>query len=215
MNKVSFKARNFIAYALGALCIAFGVVFMLRSSLGTSTWDTLHYALSIALNIELGDATIVVAIMFTIAVVALNKQAKYLFMAIPVVVVGQLINFVNLILLKDFAVDNLIGQVLTYGLGIAILPLGGALLIISTFPAGVFDEFNLAVMKKLHSEKLVLIRVIMEITAVSIAFVIGQFAGIGFGTINVGTLIFALTVGIILKKYLKLFERLGLYNEDK
>jgi uncharacterized membrane protein YczE len=55
----------------------------------------------------------------------------------------------------------------------------------------------------------------MELTAVTVALLISLTAGNGIGALNVGTLIFAVTVGLILKQYLKLFERIGLYNEDK
>jgi uncharacterized membrane protein YczE len=215
MNNISFKPRNFLFYLLGGSSIAFGVIFMVRSHIGTSTWDTLHVAISDATPITLGWATIVVALLFTAAVIILNKNWIYIFMAIPVFGVGWFIDIVDKVIMANYEPTTLITQVLSYTVGLLILPLGGSLLIISTFPAGVFDEFNLAVMRVLKSKNLVKIRVIMELTAVTVALLISLTAGNGIGALNVGTLIFAVTVGLILKQYLKLFERIGLYNEDK
>jgi len=63
-------------YILGFFAISFGVVFCLRSGIGLSTWDTLHYALHKLTNITIGTATIIVAGIFTVAVVIMNKKLK-------------------------------------------------------------------------------------------------------------------------------------------
>lgn len=215
------KPTNVLKYLIGMVAIAFGVVFMIRSDIGNSSWDTLHVSLEAllhgTLNIEwftIGWATIFVATIFTIMVIALTNNFKYLFMFIPIFSVGSIIDVVNLQILVNFVPEEFWIRLIAYLLGILLLPLGGALLIASTYPAGVFDEFMFAVAAKLKTKKIIKIRVIMELTAVLTAFTIGQLAGIGFGNIGVGTLIFALFVGTILKYILKIMERIGLY-EDK
>ena len=73
---------------------------------------------------------------------------------------------------------------------------------------------------KLKLRSLVPTRVIMELTAVLTAIFLGYLAGFTYnndftyGKFGIGTLIFALTVGLYLKIYLKLFERIGL-NENQ
>lgn len=215
MNKTVWSMRNILIYTLGGTLIAFAVVFMLRSELGLSTWDSLHYALHESFEMKMGTATIVVAAIFTVMVIILNKNFKYLFMAVPIFFVGTLINVINLQLLVDFEVVNMIPRIVSYTAGLLMLPLGGSLLIISTMPAGVFDEFNLAVMRVLKTDKLVLIRVIMELTAVLTAFLISYFFSDGNEMIGVGTLLFAVSVGFLLKQYLKIFERIGLYENKQ
>jgi len=215
MSSLNFRFRNFVLYLFGMVAISFGVVMMLRSNLGLSTWDTLHDSLHNAFGITMGTATIVIATMFTIAVVLLNKHWKYVLMGIPIFIVGILIDVINLHLLVDFSTNTMFQQIASYAIGLIILPLGGSLLIISTFPAGVFDEFNLAVMKVLKTNKLILIRVIMELTAVTVALLINLLSGNGIGAMNIGTLIFAVSVGYILKQFLLLFERIGLYENKQ
>ena len=199
-------------YTLGMIIIAFGVVMMLRSNLGVSSWDTLHYSLHMLTGITIGTATIVVAMLFTFAVIILNQNFKYLLMSIPILAVGFLIDLINLQLLVDFEVTTIPFRMITYIIGLTSLPLGGSLLIISTYPAGVFDEFMLVVMRKLNTSNLLKVRVIIELIAVLVALILGLIAGIGIGMISIGTLIFSLTVGWFIKTYLKLFERIGIYE---
>ncbi len=199
-------------YSLGMIIISFGVVMMLRSNLGVSSWDTLHYSIHKLTGITIGSATIVVALLFTFTVIIMNKNFKYLFMAIPIFAVGGLIDLINLELLVDFEVTTIPFRIITYIIGLLSLPLGGTLLIISTYPAGVFDEFMLVVMRKFNTSNLLKVRVIIELIAVLIALILGLIAGIGIGMISIGTLIFSLTVGWFIKTYLKLFERIGIYE---
>lgn len=221
-NKYLDTIMRVLIYITAFFAIAFGVVFCLRSGIGLSTWDTLHYALYKLMTITLGvtqftigHATILVAMTFTFAIIILNKNFKYIFMAIPIFVVGPLIDVVNLDWLKDFAVTELYYQIPIYIAGLVLLPLGGALLIISKFPAGVFDEFTLSMMRVFKTENLVKTRVIIEISAVLTALIIGLLAGIGLGQIRIGTIIFSLSVGSILKLYLLFFTKVGLYEIEE
>lgn len=208
------KWYRILKYFLGMTTISVGVVMMLRSDLGNSSWDALHFSLSTLINITIGTATIVVATIFTILVIWLNRNFKYLIMAVPILSVGILIDLFNDVILVDFEATTILVRILSLTAGLLLLPLGGALLLSSTYPAGVFDEFNLVVMRKLKMKSLLPIRVIMELSAVISAFILGLMANIGIGKIGIGTLIFAFTVGVFLKFYLKLFERIGL-NENQ
>ena len=208
--KNELKPSRLLKYFVGMIFIAFGVVMMLRSDLGNSSWDTLHYSLHVFTGITVGDATIAVAVVFTVLVILLNKHIKYILMCIPIFAVGFFIDFFNLHLLVNFEVTTLVGQIPTFIAGLLLLPMGGALLIISTYPAGVFDEFMFAMMRLLKTNKLILVRVIMELSAVTTALVIGYLADIGLGKVGVGTLIFSLLVGWLIKTIIKLYERIGL-----
>ncbi len=211
-HNMIFSPKNIAFYLLGMIVISFGVVMMLKSLLGVSSWDTLHYSLHKLTGITVGEATIWVALTFTVFVTVGNKDLKYLGMAIPIFIVGNLIDLFNLTLLVNYIPKNIFLRILTYIIGFLTLPLGGSLLIISSFPAGVFDEFMLTLMKLFKSEKLILIRVIMELSAVTLAVILGFIAGIQFGMFNIGTLIFSVSVGVLVKFYLRLFASMGLYE---
>ena len=93
-----------------------------------------------------------------------------------------------------------------------LLPLGGSLIIITKLPAAVYDELMLAVMSKTNSTRLPIVRSIIELTVILIALIIGIIGGIGTGRIGAGTLVFALVIGWMIRFYLTLFERMGLYE---
>ena len=214
-HKIVFSFKNIIIYLLGSIIISFAVVMMLKSLMGVSSWDTLHYSLHKLTGITVGTATIYVALSFTVFVTIANKDPKYIGMVIPIVLVGYLIDLFNLVILVNYLPVSFGARILTYFVGLCFIPLGGSLLIISSFPAGVFDEFMITIMRIFKTNNLIMVRVIIEIAAVLVALVLGFIAGIQFGMINIGTLVFSLTVGMFIKQYLKIFERIGLYEIEQ
>ncbi len=215
MKPMKLNNKNIIVYILGTIVIAFGVVMMLKSSIGLSSWDTLHYSLHRLTGMTIGSAVILVALSFTVYVTIANKNFRYILMVIPIFAVGALIDYFNLIVFVDFEPTNLLLQILIYTIGLLMLPLGGSLLIISSFPAGVFDEFMITMMRQFKSENLIKVRVIMELCAVSVAIIISLIVNdpdMPLGMFNIGTIIFSISVGIFVKMYLRLFEKVGLYK---
>lgn len=209
------ELNRLIKYTLGMIVIGFGVTLMIKSTIGLSSWDTLHFSLHKLFGITIGGATILVATTFTIFVILINRDHKYLLMSVPIIGVGLLIDLFNLTILGTFEPILLWYRMLIYLFGLLLLPLGGALLISSSYPAGVFDEFMLGLARRLKTDKVITIRVIMELTAVLTALVLGLIAGIGLGQINIGTLIFSLTVGPLVKFYLTQFEKMGIYKNKQ
>ena len=84
---------------------------MLRSDLGNSSWDSLHYALHKVLPITIGTAMIGVALVFTVIVIRLNASYKYLYMIIPIILVGLLVDLFNLVILKDLILVNIFPRI--------------------------------------------------------------------------------------------------------
>lgn len=212
---IKIHSKKVSIYIFGMVIIAFGVVMMIKSDIGLSSWDTLHWSLHKLTGITVGTATIVVAMTFTFFVTITNKNWKYLLMTIPILSVGTLIDLFNLYWFESYEPSTLVRQSFTFGVGLFLLPFGGALLIVSTYPAGVFDEFMLTIMRLLKTSKLMRVRVIMEITAVILAIVISLIVaepGEPLGKFKVGTVIFTLSVGLLLKTYLKGFEKVGMFE---
>ena len=214
-RKMIFNIKNILIYISGSIVISFAVVMMKRSNLGLSSWDTLHFSLHALTGMSFGTAVSLVATVFLIFVTLMNRHIKYILMFIPIVFVGYVIDIFDLYVFINFMPHEMLIKILTYLVGLILLPFGGSLLIISTFPAGVFDEAMLTFMRLFKTDKLVLVRITMEISAVTLAIILGFIAGIGFGMVNIGTLIFSLSIGIFVKTYLKLFERVGLYEIEQ
>lgn len=216
--KLLIEAFTFVAvlkYTVGMFLIAIGVSFYVRSTVGLSSWDTLHYSLDNLLPITFGQANMIVSTTITLLTITLQKNLKYLVMLLPIFIVAMLIDLFNDIVFAEMVLGTPVLNILGYVIALSILPLGGSFMIISGLPAGVFDEFMIAVMKVFKTNKIVLVRAIIELTIVALAILFGFIGGIGFGLVSIGTLIFSVLVGWYIKQYLKMFERIGLYKRHK
>jgi len=198
--------KRIIFYLLGSFFIGFGVVLIIKSDLGTSPWDTLHVAISLVTPLTIGMAAQVVALLVTAAVTLYHKNTKYLFMVIPILLVGWVIDLFDLIILEGFNPQGMLALV-PFLTGLMIVPLGGALLLESKFPAGVFDELMLVVMRVAKTEKLAKTRIVLESVPVVLALIITLIAFGSIGSIHIGTIVFVVSVGPLLQYYLKFLRR--------
>ena len=204
--------KRLIYYIMGSFFIGFGVVLIIKSDLGTSPWDTLHVAISLVTPLTIGMAAQSVALLVTLLVTLSNKKLKYLLMVISILLVGWIIDLFDLIILADYEPTGMLALI-TFIIGVIIVPLGGASLLESKFPAGVFDELMLVIMRVANTEKMALTRIILELVPVLTALTITWIAFNDIGSIHVGTLVFVLSVGPLLQYYLKIFRRLEHGNQ--
>jgi len=196
-----------VLYVLGALFIALAVVLIVKSELGTTPWDTLHVAISTVSPLTLGMATILVAVSITIFVIWYRKSWRYLLMAIPIIIVGSFIDLLNLYILDEFVpVGNV--RMVTFLFGSLLLPLGGVFLIISKYPAGVFDELMLALMKIFKTRKMLFVRILLELSPIVIAVLLtGLFKGT-LGSLYIGTAFLVIIIGPMMQFYINIIRRI-------
>ncbi len=207
--------KNFFLYVVGMALIGLGVSPMIRSDFGVSSYDTLNYSLMHALNIPFALASAITATTALILIIILYKSLSYIVMIIPIVLVSIFIYIFDSIVFASLEYDTFVEHIAGFTFGMFMLPLGGSLIITTKLPAAVYDELMLAVMKKTNSTKLPIVRSFIEITVVILAIVFGYIADIGFGRIGLGTIVFALGIGWIIRFYLTLFERMGLYETQQ
>ncbi len=194
-----------VFYFIGAVMIAFGIVMIIRSDLGTSPWDTLHVALAEVTPLSVGTAIILVTFSLTLFIIVVRRSSRYLFMAIPIVLVGVLIDLFDLVVFRDFFPEGY-AQLGTFFLGLFTVPFGAAMHIVSRFPAGVFDELMLVLMKIFKTRNMILVRILMEATPVVIGVMLtGYFKG-SLGSLYFGTVIFVIVAGPLLRMYIKLIR---------
>ena len=208
---VEFSWRNSIIYFLGIFTVALGVVLIFRSELGAGPWDTVTYSINQITGISLGRSSIILTSFLTLFVLLYRRDLKFFAMAIPIFSIGMAIDFWDIIVFADFSVDELIFQAPLFIGGFFILTFGLALVIITKYPAFVFDELMLMLMEITGINDMRIVRIAVELFAIFSALILGYFGGFGLGAINIGTIIMALTVGIILKYFLNVL----MANEDK
>lgn len=214
--KTNLSVSKILRYNLGMIAIGAGVIPMVRSNIGVSSWDTLNFSLtSLHSSITLGIGSVITSTVIMILTIALYRNWVYLIMLIPIIIVSGWIQFFDVVVFVNLAYTATWQHILGFTIGMFMLPLGGSLMISTRLPAGVYDEFMLAVLKTVKSSNIPLVRAIIELTVVFTAFVIGLFTGIGFGKINIGTILFSLLIGVLISFYLMIFERIGIYDRKQ
>jgi uncharacterized membrane protein YczE len=136
-------------------------------------------------------------------VVLYNKHWKYLSILIPIFSLGFVIDFWDIIVFGEYTVNAIWLQVIFYIGGAVILSLGLSLIIVSRYPAMVYDELTISLMRLFKIKKFFTMRIMIELFAIVLATIFGFLAGIKFGAVNFGSFILAVALGPIITLHMK------------
>ena len=221
MNRITTwilqRKQNIFTYIMGFLVLGFSVNLLKASTLGTGAWDTVYinaYQLFHHVKgmswITMGMLSFVMAFMVMIIVLLYRKKLKYMTMLIPVFGVALFIDFWNILLFKDRVAEQFFYQILFFGLGLIILPLGLSLFVKSKFTAYVFDELMLMFVKITKANKITYVRLVIEFIGISIGIIIGYFSNYlydqTFGAVNLGSLILTFTISPVMAFYYRILR---------
>ena len=198
----NYYLRIFL-YVFGIMVLGLGINVLLRSTLGAGAWDTVSNNFSILINSTIGTASIVINITVLLFVVLYNKHWKYLSILIPIFSLGFVIDFWDIIVFGGYTVNAFWLQVIFYIGGAVILSLGLSLIIVSRYPAMVYDELTISLMRLFKIKKFFTMRIMIELFAIVLATIFGFLAGIRFGAVNFGSFILAVALGPIITIHMK------------
>ncbi len=221
--KTKITVLNTFYYILGFLTVGFGVNIMDKSELGLGAWDTVTFNIYdfmidiVGLDPDkflIGYVSGVISIIIMLAVLLYRKKAKYLIMLIPVFLMANAINFWYYLVFESIVVEALGIKVLFFIIGLFVLPLGLSLVIKSSYPAFVFDEWTFMLSEILHIKNFAITRIIIEVIGVTIGVIFGYLTYLGttnpdylmFGSVGLGTVIIVFSIGPTIQFYLKLFK---------
>lgn len=185
---------NYFKLILGLFICAVGIVTILNSNLGLSPWDVLNQGANIQLGITLGQANILVGIIFVIVTLAFKQPIG----------TGTVLNFslvglfIDLLMYLNFIPhgNNLISKFSILVVGIIIFSFGCFLYIDAGLGCGPRDGVMVILTKK-TKYSLARIRTVLEVLALSIGYLLG-------GTVGIGTVISSLSVGPLMQIFFKL-----------
>lgn len=198
-----------LLYLSGMLVTGLGVNVLLRSALGAGAWDTVNYNMRSFLNVifniqvTLGTVSFVVYAIVLGIVFGYHKQLKFLLVLVPIFGIALSIDFWDIVVIGNVYPEALWIRLILFGLGIIFLTLGLSLIITTQFPAMVFDELTLIVMKVLKLKSFFTARILIELFAIVLASILGFIGQIGFGSVNFGSFILALIIGPMIEMHLK------------
>jgi uncharacterized membrane protein YczE len=200
-------------YLIGMLFLGVGIALSLRSNIGAGSFDSLHYAISEALDVTVGQAMYLVAAVMITYVTVFNRDPKKLLIIIIVLIVPRLVDLFYYDLIPDLT-GLLSIRIAIFLLSMVTILLGATLLVVSTFPAGIVEEFMLVIMKQLNIKNVMIVRFTIEIITVIISYVIGVIWNESVHQIGIGTILFMVLTGPIIAQLLSFFERIGIYDAN-
>lgn len=214
-RRIEFTPKNIIFYLTGFFITALGVIFMLRGDFGAGAWDTVTANLNAFLDskgilISLGTTSMTITLTLFIFVLIYTRKWQLVFMLIPIGLMGFVIDFWDILVFADYVPTDLFIRILFSVLGAILIPLGLATIVSSHFPAFVFDELTIVVMDIFKTKSITKPRLGIEFLGISLGILFGFLAGIGFGAVNIGSIVMAIILPPMFQFFVK---KIGAFDE--
>lgn len=161
---------------IGFFICSSGAVFMINANLGMSPWDVLHHGISKIAGITIGNASIMVGVLFVVLGVILGEKLG-LGTVLNMIFIGKfmdLIMFNNLIPKGNSFLQG-IGMLV---IGMLLMGFGCVLYIGSGLGCGPRDGIMMALSKRTN-KPIKVVRTCLEIGALICGYLLGGYAGIG------------------------------------
>lgn len=204
--KTRITVSNSVQYLLGLCLLSFSVILAFRANLGVLSADNLTFILGKTLGLTLGTASFLICSVIIVFLLAFYRKWKFLFLFVQVFLFSPLMDLWDLVVLAGF---HPVGweRYLTFLAAMLLIPLGNAIMIRTSYPAGIYDElmFFTAGLTKL---RLPVARILNESILIGIALILSFSTGNGFGSVQWGTVVLALSIGSLIKLYLSLFNKI-------
>lgn len=175
---------------------------MVDARLGLGPWDVLHQGLSDRTGLEIGTAAILVGFVVFLGWIPLGQRIG-LGTVINVLTIGTAI---NLFLAIPFQTESLGPRIAALMVGDVMIAVGAGLYIGAGLGTGPRDGLMTGLVAR--GLPLRTVRTVMELVVLAIGWVLG-------GTVGVGTVLFAFTIGPILHEVLKRVDRGQLVSETR
>lgn len=181
---------------VGLFLYAVGIVMTIYASLGLGPWDVFHQGLSKTIGVTMGQASIAMGIIVVIINYITGEKVGW----------GTICNMIFIGIFMDFLMlnklipiyNNMILQVIMMLIGMLIIGLASYFYISAGLGSGPRDALMIMLTKK-TGKSVRFIRNSIEITV----SILGYFLG---GSVGLGTVIIALTIGYFVQFVFKIFK---------
>lgn len=206
---IILSRKNVTYYLLGFVILGLAVNIMNTSELGVGAWDTVTINLRSFFQLKVGwefvsigmMSLLVSSIIFAIVMIY-RKDKRLVFMLVPIALVALFIDFWYFLVFEPVELSQFGWRLSFYIVGSLLLPLGLTLIVKSTFPAFVFDEWMKVIVDITNAKRMLFPRLAIEALGISIGAVFGYFTFYAtegdFGAVDIGSFVFALTLSPIM-----------------
>ncbi|TDL80348.1 YczE/YyaS/YitT family protein [Peribacillus frigoritolerans] len=187
-------------FITGLLILTLGVSLIIKSGLGASSWDALAVGESNMFGLTVGTCIFINGIALIFINAFLMKKKPEILAAASILLIGALIDFWLLVVLKHYSPTVLFFQASALIAGILSMGAGVAIYLQAKFPASPMDTLMVAIHTR-FGLNLRNSRIISEAFALLLAFIFQ-------GAIGIGTFIVTLTLGFVVQYFYPKFEGL-------
>lgn len=187
-------------FTLGLLVLTLGVALIIKSNLGASAWDALAVGESRMFGLTIGTCVFINGIVLIFINAFLLKKRPEILAAATIFVIGMLIDFWLLVVLKDFSPQAVFLQYTALISGILTMGIGVAIYLQAKFPSSPMDTLMVAIHTRFNLN-LRTSRIISETFALLLAFLFK-------GAIGVGTIIVTASLGFVVQYFYPMFAQM-------
>ena len=168
---------------IGLILFGIGEGLLITANIGVSPWFVLHQGLSFKTGYTIGLTTFIVSVIILILWIPLKEKPG----------MGTILNAILISIVIDISLfilpypKNFLFQLIQVIIGILTIGVGSGYYLCSSLGAGPRDGLQLALARQTN-QSLVLVRTILEVSAVLLGFILG-------GIVGIGTLIYAIAIG--------------------
>ncbi|MGP1906999.1 YczE/YyaS/YitT family protein [Metabacillus sp. JX24] len=192
--------ERILFFMTGLLALTLGVALIIKSGLGASSWDALAVGESNLFGLTVGTCIFINGIVLIFINSFLMKKKPELLAAGSILLIGALIDFWLLVVLKHYSPADLFFQASALIAGILTMGIGVAVYLQAKFPASPMDTLMVAIHTR-FGLNLRNSRIISETFALLLAFAFQ-------GAIGIGTFVVTLTLGFVVQYFHPKFEGL-------
>ncbi len=192
------ELKPFVVLVLSLAIFGIGEGLILLSDLGSAPWTVLSQGISLQIGFSVGWASFIVSCIVMLLWLPL-KLRMGLGTLLNVIVIALFLGLTAEFMPKPTALFIRFGYII---LGIWLIGIGSAFYLTCHQGAGPRDGLMVGLCQRFHL-KVSVVRTLMEITVCTLGFILG-------GTLGVGTILFAISIGWVIQFILS--HLLGLPN---
>jgi hypothetical protein len=211
--KTGITVSRSLRYLLGLALLSLGVILAFKADLGVLSADNLTYIIARLMGTTLGTASFLICTAIILFLLLVYRKWKFLFLFVQVGLFSPLMDFWDLVVFRSFVPEGWI-QYATFFAALWIIPLGNAVLIRTSYPAGIYDELMFFT-ARLTRLRLPVARLLNEILLIGVALTLSFSTGNGWGSVRWGTFVLAGTIGILIKWYLIWFDKIVSFGRNR
>ena len=184
-------------FFIGISVMSLGITMTIKGkALGTSPWDVLHIGMFRQFGLSIGSWSILVGLFIILATSLYLKAWPKLATWLNMLLIGTFIDFFNWLLPNT---SIFVWELTYFILGFFVMSIGCGLYISAELGAGPRDTIMMIIASKGYSVRTG--RMVMEVGAVAIGFLLG-------GPVGVGTIVLALGTGYVIQPSLMYFKNI-------